>query len=231
METHYPPQCPYQLLILDCDGVVVDSEPITTRVLCEMLNALGVAIDLEQVVEMFSGHTFPRILERVTELLGRPLPGDFVNNYVSLTVAALEAELLPVPGIELALDEIEIPYCIASNGPHEKMRKTLGITALLPRFEGRMFSATQVPRGKPHPDLFLFAAQHFGVPPSACVVVEDSPSGVTGAVAAGMTVLGFAEASNAGRLFAAGAHGVFSRMADLSELLRRKTAPPPTRNS
>ena len=127
---------------------------------------------------------------RLAELLGRPLPEDFVPNYRERTFAALEAELKSVPGIEAALDQIEIPYCIASNGPHAKMRKTLGVTSLLRRFEGRMFSSADVPRGKPYPDLFLHAARHFAVAPAACLVVEDSVSGIAAALAAGMFVYG-----------------------------------------
>jgi phosphoglycolate phosphatase len=104
-------------LILDCDGVVVDSEPITTRVLTEMLNDLGTSIEAEEVAQKFTGHTFARTLELVAELLGAPLPQGFVPNYRDRTFAALEAELKPVRGIETVLDQITIPYCIASNGP------------------------------------------------------------------------------------------------------------------
>jgi len=213
------PRSPFELLILDCDGVVVDSEPITTRVLAEMLNDLGVAIEAEEVALKFTGHTFARTLELVAELLGKPLPQDFVPNYRDRTFAALEAELKPVRGIEAVLDQIIIPYCIASNGPHEKMRMTLGITSLLSRFEGRMFSAADVPRGKPFPDLFLFAARHYAVQPSACLVVEDSASGVAAALAAGMHVCGFANDTSGSRLLAAGAHRVFRQMSDLLSLV------------
>jgi Haloacid dehalogenase-like hydrolase len=132
----------FELLILDCDGVVVDSEPITTRVLAEMLNELGVTISVEQVAHTFGGHTFT--LELVLKRLGVSLPHQFIENYRDRTFAAIEAELKPVQGIETALDQIAIPYCIASNGPHEKMRKTLGVTSLLSRFEGRLFSSSDV---------------------------------------------------------------------------------------
>ncbi len=214
-----PPSSPFELLILDCDGVVVDSEPITTRVLTEMLRELGVSIEAEQVAQTFTGHTFAHTLELVAELLGAPLPQDFVPNYGDRTFAALEAELKPVRGIETALGQITIPYCIASNGPHEKMRKTLGILNLLSRFEGRMFSSADVPRGKPFPDLFLFAARHFAVQPSACLVVEDSASGVAAALAAGMRVYGFAEGTIGSGLLAAGAHRVFRQMSELPSLV------------
>ena len=210
---------PFELLILDCDGVVVDSEPITTRVLTEMLNVLGVSIEIEEVAEKFTGHTFARTLELVAELLAAPLPDDFVPTYRDRTFAAMEADLKAVRGIEAALDQITIPYCIASNGPHAKMHKTLGITSLLSRFEGRMFSSADVPRGKPFPDLFLFAARHFAVQPSACLVVEDSASGIAAALAASMCVYGFAGGTPDRTLLAAGAHRVFRRMSELPSLV------------
>lgn len=210
---------PFELLILDCDGVVVDSEPITMRVLTEMLHELGIAIGAEEANERFVGIAFDRELELIVELLGRPIPENFVRNYGARTFAALEAELKPVPGIEAALDQIEIPYCIASNGPHAKMRKTLGVTSLLPRFEGRIFSSVDVPRGKPYPDLFLHVAKHFAVSPAACLVVEDSVSGIAAALAAGMSVYGFSARAPDGRLRAAGAHEVFRSMSELPLLV------------
>lgn len=209
----------FELLILDCDGVVVDSESIIMRVLVEMLNELGVGIEADEANERFIGATFTRTLELIAELLGRPIPEDFVANYRDRTFAALEAELKPVPGIEAALDQITIPYCIASNGPHVKMRKTLGVTNLLPRFEGRMFSSADVARGKPYPDLFLHAAGHFAVPPTACLVIEDSASGVAAALAASMSVYGFSGSASNARLMAAGAHKVFHSMFELPSLV------------
>jgi len=218
---------PFELLILDCDGVVVDSEPITMRVLTEMLNELGVAIEAEEANDRFIGTTFSRTLELIVELVGRPLPEDFVGNYRNRSFAALEAELKPVAGIEAALERIAIPYCIASNGPHAKMRKTLGITSLLPRFEGRMFSSADVARVKPYPDLFLHAARHFAVSPAACLVIEDSASGIAAALAAGMSVYGFSGRAPDRRLRAAGAHRVFHSMPELPSLVAGRVARQP----
>lgn len=209
----------FELLILDCDGVVVDSEPITMRVLTEMLNELGVSVGVEELTRQLVGTTFDRTLECIEGLLGAPLPREFVPRYRDRTFAAMEASLKPVPGIEAALDRIAIPYCIASNGPHGKMRKTLGITSLLARFEGRLFSSADVPRGKPFPDLFLHAARHFGVQPSACLVIEDSISGVAAACAAGMSVYGFSGSAPDESLLAAGAQRVFRNMAELPSLV------------
>jgi HAD superfamily hydrolase (TIGR01509 family) len=215
------PQQPssFELLILDCDGVVVDSEPITIRVLTEMLNEMGLSIGVEEAARRFTGHTFDRTLELIAELAGAPLAQDFVPNYRDRTFTAMEAELKPIAGIENALDQLAIPYCIASNGPHLKMRKTLSITSLLSRFEGRMFSSADVARGKPFPDLFLFAARHFAVPPSACLVIEDSASGIAAARAAGMSVYGFSAREAGEMLLAAGAHGLLSHMSELPSLV------------
>lgn len=200
--------------------MIVDSEPITNRVLSVMLNELGVPIGAKEVARRFVGMTFPRLLDSLSALIGGSLPADFVQDYRDRSFAALEAELKAMDGIEDALDAIAIPFCVASNGPHSKMRKTLGITALLPRFEGRMFSSDDVSRGKPFPDLFLHAARHFAVPPSACLVVEDSASGIAAALAAGMTVYGFSgnEVNVGEKLLAAGAHGVFHEMRELPAL-------------
>lgn len=209
----------FELLILDCDGVVVDSEPITLRVLATMLGELGVSMSSADVAGRFTGHTFAHTLELVAELVDAPLPQEFATEYRDRTFAALDAELKPVPGIEAALDQIDIPYCIASNGPHGKMRKTLGITSLLARFDGRLFSSADVPRGKPFPDLFLHAARHFAVPPSSCLVVEDSASGVLAALAAGMSVFGFCAGTDAATLRSAGAHKVFRHMSELPSLV------------
>lgn len=210
---------PFELLILDCDGVVVDSEPITNRVLSVMLNELGVRIGADEVARRFVGMTFPRLLESLSAVLGGPLPANFVRDYRDRSFAALEAELKPVEGIESALDAVAIPYCIASNGPHAKMRKTLTITSLLPRFEGRMFSSEDVRRGKPFPDLFLHAARSCGARPASCLVVEDSKSGIAAARSAGMSVCGFSGSGADSDLVAAGAHVVLRHMTGLPALV------------
>jgi len=198
---------------------VVDSEPVTIRVLAEMLDELGASLSVDEAAQRFTGHTFARTLELISELLGAPPPRAFAAEYRNRTYAALERELKPVDGIVQALDRIPIPYCVASNGPHEKMRKTLGITSLLSRFEGRMFSSVDVSRGKPFPDLFVFAARRFAVPPAACLVIEDSESGIAAALAAGMVVYGYCGREAEEKLLAAGAHGVLRDMSELPALV------------
>jgi HAD superfamily hydrolase (TIGR01509 family) len=124
--------------------------------------------------------------------LGRRLPASWEEPFRHLYRQAFEAELEPVAGVVAALDAIAIPTCVASSGTHEKIRFTLGLTGLYERFAGRIFSVSDVARGKPAPDLFLHAAARMGVPPAQCAVVEDSRYGVEAARAAGMRAFGYA---------------------------------------
>lgn len=210
-----------ELVIFDCDGVLVDSEPASNRVFVEELRHLGLDLGYEEVCERFIGLSMARCMEIVSEQLGRPVPPGFVERLHSRTFEVFHEDgLEPVEGVPAVLRLIETPICVASSGEHEKMRLTLGLTGLLPHFEGRMFSATEVPRGKPHPDLFLLAAGRMEARPAGCVVVEDSVPGVKGARAAGMTALGYAGRGNDDELVSAGAR-VFRDMAELPGLLDR----------
>ncbi|UGB38656.1 HAD family hydrolase [Frateuria soli] len=210
---------PPGLVIFDCDGVLVDSEPVANRVFAGMLAEQGLDLDDGQMDELFLGRTMAHCLALVAERLGRALPEGFEAEHDRRLFLALAAELAPVPGVAQVLDGLALPSCVASNGSPDKVRFSLGRVGLLSRFEGRLFSAAQVARGKPAPDLFLHAARCMGVAPAACVVVEDSPAGVAGGVAAGMTVLGFAAHTPAGRLRGAGAQRVFKAMDELPALL------------
>jgi HAD superfamily hydrolase (TIGR01509 family) len=209
-----------QLVIFDCDGVLVDSETITGRIFHEMLAEAGIQISVEDMFEKFMGRSMPQCIEIMQAMLGHEVPQALLQEYQRRIEAAWKAELQPVPGIEAALDALRIPYCVASSGTPEKMRMTLGLTGLLPRFEGRMFSVTQVARSKPAPDVFLLAASTLQVPPSACAVIEDTPTGVTAGVAANMQVYGYCAHTPAQRLLDAGAHHVFKAMSELPALLR-----------
>jgi HAD superfamily hydrolase (TIGR01509 family) len=209
----------FDLIIFDCDGVLVDSELITNRVFVEMLNELGVQVTLDDMFERFVGHSMTHCVDLIRKMLGKEPPADFVKLYRQRTAAALSEQLQPVPGIVVALDAIKIPICVASSSDHDKMRMTLGLTGLLPRFDGRLFSVTQVAKGKPAPDVFLFAAAQMGASPQRTAVVEDTPVGVIAGKAAGMTVFGYAARTPAHRLQEAGASVVFSDMSALSGLL------------
>jgi HAD superfamily hydrolase (TIGR01509 family) len=202
--------------------VLVDSEPITNRVFAQMLAELGLSITLPDLYQRFVGQSTATCCEIVAAMLGRPLPERFVEQYRVRSDAALNSYLKAVPGIEAALDTLDamgMSYCVASNGTHEKMATTLGITGLLARFEGKLFGITDVARGKPAPDLFLFAAARFGVDPSSCRVVEDTPTGVAAGVAAGMPVYGYCALTPEQRLLEAGARYTFDDMRRLPELM------------
>jgi HAD superfamily hydrolase (TIGR01509 family) len=209
----------FGLVIFDCDGVLVDSELITNRVLAQMLNELGIAVSLEDMFERFVGRSMPQCLEIVTKLLGRPVPQHFVEEYMTRNATALKAELKAVSDIETVLAGLRIPYCVASSGTHEKMHTTLGITGLLPHFRGKMYSVTEVAQSKPFPDVFLHAARQQGVLPADCAVIEDTPTGVRAGVAAGMTVFGYCGLTPKRRLTEVGAHHTFEHMRDLPGLL------------
>jgi HAD superfamily hydrolase (TIGR01509 family) len=155
--------------------------------------------------------------------LGQPLPEGWEKELDAAVREAFRRELQPVTGVVEALEEIELPTCVASSGSHEKMRLTLGLTGLHDRFAGRIFSGEEVEQGKPAPDLFLHAAARMSTPPERCVVIEDSPFGVTAARAAGMRALGFAAMTSAERLVAA--DNVFTTMADLPGLVAESGQP------
>lgn len=183
---------PVGLVIFDCDGVLVDSEPIAVRVNVAIGAELGWPLTEAEVVEQFVGRSNASIGELVAARLGTDAAALWALRFDEAHRREVDVALTPVDGIAEALDEIELPTCVASSGSHEKMRHTLGRTGLYPRFAGRIFSASEVARGKPAPDLFLHAAARMGVPPSACVVVEDSRYGVQAARAAGMRSFGYA---------------------------------------
>lgn len=183
-----------ELVVFDCDGVLVDSEPLAVRVEAELITELGWALGEDDVLERFVGRSDAHMLAEIERELGRPVP-EWTDRYTSALHEAFRAELRPVPGVVDALDELDRrgrATCVASSGTFDKMRLTLGLCGLWDRFEGRISSATEVAHGKPAPDLFLLAADRAGVAPQRCVVVEDSRSGVEAARAAGMRVLAYA---------------------------------------
>ena len=205
-------------MIFDCDGVLIDSEPIANRLLAECLSDAGLPMTTEQCYARYHGMSYPACFAAVERELGRPLPAGFVEDHWVRLEAALAAELEPVPFVRDALARIATPSCVASNGRLATIHKTLAKTGLFARFAGRIFSADDVARPKPAPDLFLHAAASLGADPRRCAVVEDSPHGVAAGVAAGMSVFGYAAQSGAERLAAAGAR-TFSDMRALPELL------------
>jgi HAD superfamily hydrolase (TIGR01509 family) len=211
-----------QLVIFDCDGVLVDSETISNEVLARALTEQGLPTTLPQSRRNYQGLLLAEIDSRARAKLGRPLARDWIERYERDRTAAFRRELRAVPGVAAAVRRIQstgVAVCVASQGKLEKIRLSLELTQLDHLFSDMaLFSAYSVPRGKPHPDLFLHAASTMAVEPSRCAVVEDTPSGVTGAVAAGMRVLGYAADSNPAALRQAGAE-IFGAMEELPGLL------------
>ena len=210
----------FDLVIFDNDGVLVDSEGHANRILSDLLNQSGWAVNMtrEESMALFLGRSLPAIRQLIESRLGHALPGDFEERYHARLFEVFDTELTAVPGVEEVLERIRVPTCVASSGTHERIRRALAATGLLPRFEGRIFSAEDVARGKPAPDLFLHAARRLGVTPSRCAIVEDSPLGVDAANAAGMVAFGFARLTPPAVLSHA-LGGIFSSMAELPALL------------
>ncbi|MFD5230053.1 HAD family hydrolase [Streptomyces qaidamensis] len=211
----------YDLVIFDNDGVLVDSEPISNRLLAAYLTELGHPTSYEESIRDYMGSAMHRIHELVLQRTGQRLPESFDDVFHARVFAAFEQELVAVAGASEVLEKLTadgVPYCVASSGSHERIRVGHRTTGLDRWFdEGRIFSSQDVGRGKPAPDLFLYAAERLGVSPERCVVVEDSPLGVQAAVAAGMDVYGFTAMTPAEKL--AGASALFSDMGELADLL------------
>jgi HAD superfamily hydrolase (TIGR01509 family) len=208
-----------ELVIFDCDGVLVDSEPISIRIDVEMFAEVGMTVSEQEVIERFVGRSPELLAHAVQQHLGHPPPDGWEERGERRLRRAFEAELQPVPGICEALERITLPVCVASSSPPERLRFKLELTGLYERFAGRIFSATEVANGKPAPDLFLHAARQMGVDPAECVVVEDSRYGVLAGRAAGMDVLGYAGGLMPGDALAGPRTIVFDDMRFLPELL------------
>jgi HAD superfamily hydrolase (TIGR01509 family) len=212
------------LVIFDCDGVLVDSEVISCRAHADTLTRYGYPITSEQVFDRFLGRSTQQASLEIETDLGGSLPDDFHAQLQDELFRSFAASLQAMPYIAEALDAMARPVCVASSGSQQRMRVSLGCTGLYDKFAPNIFSATQVRSGKPAPDLFLFAARQMATLPGRCVVIEDSVPGIAGAVAAGMTVLGFHGGSHcrpgyANALRAAGAALTFDDMRRLPGLI------------
>ncbi|MFG2339920.1 HAD family hydrolase [Streptomyces yangpuensis] len=210
---------PIELVIFDCDGVLVDTERIATRVQVALGAELGWPLTEGDVIDLFIGRSNASVRELIAARLGAATADVWAERFEQLHREAVDAGLTAVEGLPEALDAITLPTCVASSGSHEKMRHTLGRTGLYDRFAGRIHSATEVARGKPAPDLFLYAAQRMGVDPAACAVVEDSRPGVEAARAAGMRAFGFAGGMTPPERLEGPGTRVFHDMRDLPGLL------------
>ncbi|WP_019906509.1 HAD family hydrolase [Methylobacterium sp. 77] len=224
------PETATALVIFDCDGVLVDSEPLSLGTLTAGLNRIGVAIDVDTVRERFAGTSMTSIMGHIARDYGIVAPEGFVEAVKAETLRAFDRDLHAMEGIIPAVEALALPSCVASSSDPTRLAHSLGLTGLLPLFEGRIFSATMVSRGKPAPDLFLFAAAEMGFAPGRCLVVEDSVPGVTAARAAGMRVLGFVGGGHwrhdptGSDLIAAGAERVYAHHRELAALIARRAA-------
>ncbi|MFE4056089.1 HAD family hydrolase [Streptomyces sp. NPDC059096] len=222
----------YELVIFDNDGVLVDSERLSNTILAGYLTELGHPTSYEDSLRDFMGAAVHRVHDLVRERTGQRLPAEFDEELHARVFAAFERELTPVEGAVEVIEKLAadaVPYCLASSGSHERIRvghRKTGLDRLFPHRENGggnvVFSAQDVDRGKPAPDLFLHAAARMGVAPERCAVVEDSPLGVRAALAAGMDVYAFTAMTPAGKL--PGATGYFARMSELPGLLGRSVA-------
>lgn len=186
----------FDLIILDCDGVLVDSETISCRTLVDILSPLDPDYDLEAVMRRYLGRPASAVVEDYERMTGRPAPESFRQDWRVRLFSAFSAALQPLAGVREAVEAFDVDYCVASSSDEERIEHCLRKTELWDLFEGRIFSTTRVQRGKPAPDLFLLAARERGVAPERCLVIEDSVSGVLAAKAAGMTAYGLTAGSH-----------------------------------
>jgi HAD superfamily hydrolase (TIGR01509 family) len=208
-----------QLIIFDCDGVLVDSELLSCRCLCDVLAGYGIEVHLEEALDLFLGRSVDAVLEHYRGL-ARSIPARFPGDLMARVQQTFRAGLCPIEGIESVLEGLQTSHCVASSSALDRVALSLSLTGLARYFGDRLYTAQMVDRGKPAPDLFLYAAERMGADAARTLVIEDSVSGVRAAKAAGMMVWGFVGGSHyrsrdgAGSLQGAGADRVFSRMAD-----------------
>ncbi|MBA3772400.1 MAG: HAD family hydrolase [Ramlibacter sp.] len=181
----------FDLVIFDCDGVLVDSETIACATVASVLTRHGMPCDLPEVLTLFLGRSAKDVTEHYVQMAHRPLPLGFVQGWRAQLLEAFARELKPIDGVRELVEALEIPYCLASSSDEERIELALRKTGLWDLFEGRIFSTTMVANGKPAPDVFLLAASRGGAAPGRCLVIEDSVSGILAAKAAGMTAYGF----------------------------------------
>jgi HAD superfamily hydrolase (TIGR01509 family) len=214
------------LIIFDFDGVLADSEILSNTVIAEILTELGVPTTLDDSLRLFMGKRFHEVISAVEEAVGHSLPKDFPEFYQQRTLSRFRQDLSLIEGARAYIEAfLDIPRCIASSSSPDRLKVCLEILNLAEYFGPRVYSASEVARGKPYPDIFLHAAERMGVDPQSCIVIEDSVHGVQAGVAAGMTVIGLLAGSHirdghASRLSAAGARYVASTFLEVEEITR-----------
>ena len=179
------------LVIFDCDGVLIDSEIISARMLVDELAGLGVTIDLAYVARHFLGRSYPTVMATIRREFGLNLPPEFEDQYRSRLMAAFEDGLHIMPGVQQVLDTLTLPYCVATSSSPKRAERSLQMVGLGALTGTRLYTATMVANGKPAPDLFLLCAKSYNADPARCLVIEDSLNGIRAARAAGMPVWRF----------------------------------------
>ncbi|MBV5266531.1 HAD family hydrolase [Pinisolibacter aquiterrae] len=212
------------LIIFDCDGVLIDSEIVAARLEAEAITALGLPMTAQEICTRFAGTTTREVWATLERELGRPLPAGFFETHLAHVRDVFSREIEAIPGVHTVIERLEVPYCVASSTQLPSLITNLGTAGLAHLFDGHLYSASQVKRPKPAPDVFLFAASQMGSDPADCLVIEDSLAGVTAARRAGMPVIGFTGGSHVGpghaeRLIEVGAASTFERMTDLPAIL------------
>jgi HAD superfamily hydrolase (TIGR01509 family) len=216
----------HRAIIYDFDGVLADSEVLSNSVIADVVSELGVPTSLEDAYRTYMGKRLNDVIETIERVTGRKLAEDFADSYQRRTFETFRARLKPIDGAREFLAEwSEVPNCIASSSSPERLALSLEVLNMTPLFEGRVFSASNVARGKPHPDIFLHAAEQLGVQPADCIVIEDSIGGITAARAAGATAIGLTAASHIKpgfdvKLRDAGADHVVASFAELDRVVR-----------
>ena len=208
----------YKCIIFDCDGVLVDSEPIGNQVLVDMANGYGADIDLDYAFKHFKGGSIYTCRDKIQALVNQPLSQDFIAEYRRRSYNAFKEQIQPVEGVKEVIESLSIPFCVASSGPTEKIHLNLELTGLLPYFEDNIFSCYTIEKWKPEPDVFIWAAKTMGFKPEDCVVIEDSLTGIQAAKAGGFDVFGFT-AHDYNNELVAEATTTFNSMEKLLELI------------
>ena len=206
----------FDLVIFDCDGVLVDSERLANEIFRDILNSdYNLSLSLQDMFDNFVGHSGAQCLKILKDRFNREPKSGLHERYEKEINQALKQRVVAVDGIHSVLSGLAAPWCVASSGSHEKMAITLGKTGILEKLQYPLTSASEVKQGKPAPDVFLRAAEKLNITPSRCLIIEDSPPGVRAGIAAGMTVFGYCELQKPQNLIEAGAHHTFNSMSNL----------------
>lgn len=181
----------YNCIIFDCDGVLVDSEPLSNQVMVNIANELGANINLDYALRHFKGNSFNNCAKQISDLIGEAVPEDLEEIYRKRSYEKFKNEIQPIEGVKEVLEQLEIPFCVASSGPESKIRLNLELTGLLEYFTNKIFSCYTIGKWKPDPSIFIWASETMGFKPEECLIIEDSIIGIEAAINGGFDVFGY----------------------------------------